>query len=134
LPDSDHLFGSSSDDGHNDNNVGDDDSKTHTLHVVANILHLLMSAQLVMPFLVATTKGDGDSGDEDNDGNDDMDNGSKIPFPCPLQLVTPLLPILSNQVVTKMLSVAEMMPMSCCCHALTTLCNNVFLLLIPPHL
>jgi hypothetical protein len=31
--------------------------------------------------------------------------------------------------------VVEMPLMSCCCNApLTTLCSNIFLLLIPPHL
>jgi hypothetical protein len=75
----------------------------------------------------------------------------KLPYPRWLQVVTPpllllaplvemilirpvVLPILSNQVVTGMLSVAAMTLMSCCCHALTTLCNNAFLLLTPPHL
>jgi hypothetical protein len=75
----------------------------------------------------------------------------KLPCPCWLQVVTPsplllaplvemiligpvVLPILSNQVVNGMLSVAAMTLMSCCCHALTTLCNNIFLLLTPPHL
>jgi hypothetical protein len=75
----------------------------------------------------------------------------KLPYCCWLQVVTPpllliapfmemilirpvVIPILSNQVVTGMLSVAAMTLMSCCCHALTTLCNNAFLLLSPPHL
>jgi hypothetical protein len=75
----------------------------------------------------------------------------KLPYPRWLQVVTPpllllaplvemiligpvVLPILSNQVVTGMLSVAATTLMSCCCHALTTLCNNTFLLLTPPHL
>jgi hypothetical protein len=75
----------------------------------------------------------------------------KLPYHCWLQVVTPplllvarfvemiligpvVLPILSNQVVTGMLSVAAVTLMSCCCHALTTLCNNAFLLLTPPHL
>jgi hypothetical protein len=78
-------------------------------------------------------------------------NDSKLPYPCWLQVVTPpllllpplvemilirpvVLPILSNQVVTGMLSVTAMTLMSCCCHALTTLCNNAFLLLTPPRL
>jgi hypothetical protein len=62
----------------------------------------------------------------------------------PLLLVTPfmemiligpvVIPILSNQVVTGMLLVAAMTLMSCCCHVLTTLCNNAFLLLTPPCL
>jgi hypothetical protein len=75
----------------------------------------------------------------------------KLPCPCWLQVVTPpprlqaplvemilirpvVLPILSNQVVNGMLSVAAITLMSCCCHALTTLRNNIFLLLTPPHL
>jgi hypothetical protein len=75
----------------------------------------------------------------------------KLPYPCWLQVVTPpllllgplvemiqfgpvVLPILSNQVVTGMLSVTAITLMSCCCHALTTLCNSAFLLLTPPHL
>jgi hypothetical protein len=75
----------------------------------------------------------------------------KLPYPHWLQVVTPpllllaplvemilirpvVLPILSNQVVTRMLSVTAITLMSCCCHALTTLCNNAFLLLTPPHL
>jgi hypothetical protein len=75
----------------------------------------------------------------------------KLPYPCWLQVVIPpllllapllemilirpvVLPILSNQVVTGMLSVTEITLMSCCCHALTTRCNNTFLLLTPPHL
>jgi hypothetical protein len=75
----------------------------------------------------------------------------KLPYPRWLQVVTPpllllaplvemiligpvVLPILSNQVVTRMLLVTAITLMSCCCHALTTLCNNVFLLLTPPHL
>jgi hypothetical protein len=75
----------------------------------------------------------------------------KLRYPRWLQVVTPplllvapfmemirirpiVLPILSNQVVTGMLSVAVMTLMSCCCHALTTLCKNAFLLLTPPHL
>jgi hypothetical protein len=75
----------------------------------------------------------------------------KLPYRLWLQVVTPplllvapfmemiligpvVIPILSNQVVTGMLSVAAMTLMSCCCHALTTLCNNAFLLLTPPHL
>jgi hypothetical protein len=75
----------------------------------------------------------------------------KLPYPHWLQVVTPfllllaplvemiligpvVLPILSNQVVTGMLLVAATTLMSCCCHALTTLCNNAFLLLTPPHL
>jgi hypothetical protein len=75
----------------------------------------------------------------------------KLPYHHWLQVVTPplllvapfiemilirpvVLPILSNQVVTGMLSVAATTLMSCCCHALTTLCNNAFLLLTPPHL
>jgi hypothetical protein len=75
----------------------------------------------------------------------------KLPYHHWLQVVTPplllvapfmemiligpvVIPILSNQVVTGMLSVAAMTLMSCCCHALTTLCNNAFLLLTPPHL
>jgi hypothetical protein len=75
----------------------------------------------------------------------------KLPYCHWLQVVTPplllvapfvemiligpvVLPILSNKVVTRMLSVAVTTLMSCCCHALTTLCNNAFLLLTPPHL
>jgi hypothetical protein len=75
----------------------------------------------------------------------------KLPYCRWLQVVTPplllvapfmemiliglvVIPILSNQVVTGMLLVAAMTLMSCCCHALTTLCNNAFLLLSPPHL
>jgi hypothetical protein len=75
----------------------------------------------------------------------------KLPYRLWLQVVTPplllvapfmemiligpvVIPILSNQVVTGMLSVAATTLMSCCCHALTTLCNNAFLLLTPPHL
>jgi hypothetical protein len=75
----------------------------------------------------------------------------KLPYRLWLQVVTPplllvapfmemiligpvVIPILSNQVVTGMLSVAAMTLMSCCCHALTTLCNNAFLLLTPPCL
>jgi hypothetical protein len=75
----------------------------------------------------------------------------KLPYDCWLQVVTPplllvapfmemiligpvLLPILCNHVVTGMLLVAAMTLMSCCCHALTTLCNNAFFLLTPPHL
>jgi hypothetical protein len=75
----------------------------------------------------------------------------KLPYHHWLQVVTPplllvapfiemilirpvVLPILSNQVVTGMLSVAATTLMSCCCHALTTLCNSAFLLLTPPHL
>jgi hypothetical protein len=75
----------------------------------------------------------------------------KLPYRHWLQVVTPplllialfmemiligpvVIPILSNQVVTGMLSVAAMTLMSCCCHALTTLCNNAFLLLTPPCL
>jgi hypothetical protein len=75
----------------------------------------------------------------------------KLPYLLWLQVVTPplllvapfmemiligpvVIPILSNQVVTGMLSVAAMTLMSCCCHALTTLCNNAFLLLTPPCL
>jgi hypothetical protein len=75
----------------------------------------------------------------------------KLPYHLWLQVVTPplllvapfmemiligpvVIPILSNQVVTGMLSVAAMTLMSCCCHALTTLCNNAFLLLTPPCL
>jgi hypothetical protein len=75
----------------------------------------------------------------------------KLPYHHWLQVVTPplvlvapfmemiligpvLIPILSNQVVTGMLLVAVTTLMSCCCHALTTLCNNAFLLLTPPHL
>jgi hypothetical protein len=75
----------------------------------------------------------------------------KLPYHHWLQVVTPpllliasfmemiligpvVIPILSNQVVTGMLSVAAMTLMSCCCHALTTLCNNAFLLLTPPCL
>jgi hypothetical protein len=75
----------------------------------------------------------------------------KLPYPRWLQVVTPpllllaplvemilirpvVLPILSNQVVTRMLLVTATTLMSCCCHALTTLCNNAFLLLTPPHL
>jgi hypothetical protein len=75
----------------------------------------------------------------------------KLPYCRWLQVVTPsllhvapfmemiligpvVIPILSNQVVTGMLSVAATTLMSCCCHALTTLCNNAFLLLTPPHL
>jgi hypothetical protein len=74
----------------------------------------------------------------------------KLPYPCWLQVVTPpllllaplvemilirpvVLPILSNQVVTGMLSVTAITLMSCCCHALTTLCDNAFLLLTPPY-
>jgi hypothetical protein len=50
-------------------------------------------------------------------------------------LIRPVvLPILSNQVVTRMLLVTAMTLMSCCCHALTPLCSNAFLLLTPPHL
>jgi hypothetical protein len=75
----------------------------------------------------------------------------KLPYPRWLQVVTPpllllaplvemiligpvVLPILSNQVVTRMLLVTAITLMSCCCNALTTLCNNAFLLLTPPHL
>jgi hypothetical protein len=75
----------------------------------------------------------------------------KLPYHHWLQVVTPplllvapfmemiligpvVIPILSNQVVTGMLSVAATTLMSCCCHALTTLCNNAFLLLTPPCL
>jgi hypothetical protein len=75
----------------------------------------------------------------------------KLPYCCWLQVVTPplllvapfmemvligpvVIPILSNQVLTRMVSVAVMTLMSCCCHALTTLCNNAFLLLTPPCL
>jgi hypothetical protein len=75
----------------------------------------------------------------------------KLPYHLWLQVVTPpllliapfiemiligpvVIPILSNQVVTGMLSVAAMTLMSCCCHALTTLCNNAFLLQTPPRL
>jgi hypothetical protein len=104
--------------------------------VVANILCLLMSAQLMMPFLVATTRETATVVMKTTMAMTTWTMVPKIPFPHPLQVVTPLLllPILSNQVVTEMLLVAEMTPMSCCCHALTTLCNNVFLLLIPPQL
>jgi formate-dependent nitrite reductase membrane component NrfD len=75
----------------------------------------------------------------------------KLPYHLWLQVVTPplllvapfmemilirsvVIPILSNQVVTGMLSVAATTLMSCCCHALTTLCHNAFLLLTPPCL
>jgi hypothetical protein len=75
----------------------------------------------------------------------------KLPYRCWLQVVTPplllvapfmemiligpiVIPILSNQVVTGMLLVAATTLMSCCCHALTILCNYAFLLLTPPHL
>jgi hypothetical protein len=75
----------------------------------------------------------------------------KLPYCLWLQVVTPplllvapfmemiligpvVIPILFNQVVTGMLSVAAMTLMSCCCHALTTLCNNAFHLLTPPCL
>jgi hypothetical protein len=75
----------------------------------------------------------------------------KLPYCLWLQVVTPpllliatfmemiligpvVIPILFNQVVTGMLSVAATTLMSSCCHALTTLCNNAFLLLTPPRL
>jgi hypothetical protein len=75
----------------------------------------------------------------------------KLPYHLWLQVVTPpllliapfmemiligpvVIPILFNQVVTGMLLVAATTLMSCCCHALTTLCNNAFLLLTPPRL
>jgi hypothetical protein len=75
----------------------------------------------------------------------------KLPYHLWLQVVTPpllliapfmemiligpvVIPILSNQVVTGMLSVTATTLMSCCCHTLTTLCNNAFLLLTPPCL
>jgi hypothetical protein len=104
--------------------------------VVANVLHLLMSAQLMMPLLVATTREKSTVVMKTMMAMTTCSMVPKIPFPHPLQVVTPLLllPILSNQVVTEILLVTETTLMSCCCHALTTLCNNVFLLPIPPHL
>jgi hypothetical protein len=74
-----------------------------------------MSAQLVMPFLVAMTREMATAVMKTMMAMMTWTMVPKRPFPCPLQVVTPLLllPILSNQVVTKMLSVAEMTPMSC---------------------
>jgi hypothetical protein len=86
-PDSEHLFGSSSDDGHDDDNVGDDDSETHTSHPHFHSKHC--GCKYSLSFDVSTVgdaifgvndKRDGDSGDEDNDGNDDMDNDSQDTF------------------------------------------------------
>jgi hypothetical protein len=76
--------------------------------VVANILHLLMSAQLMMPFLVATTRETVTVVMKTTMATMTWTMVPKIPFPHPLQVVTPLLllPILSNQVVTEMLLVA----------------------------
>ena len=142
-PDSDQLLGSSSDDGHDDDDDDDDDAKTHTsrrpFHSKRGGCKYSSSfdgSTVGDATFGGNNKGDGHSGDEYNDGNDDMTMVPTVPFPHPLQVVTSplLLPILSNQVVTKMLSVAETTLMSCCCHALTTLCNNVFLLQTPPHL
>jgi hypothetical protein len=88
--------------------------------VVANILHLLMSAQLVMPFLVATTREMATVVMKTMMAMMTWTMVPKIPFPCPLQVVTPLLllPILSNQVVSnqKALSCrddADVMVLSC---------------------
>jgi hypothetical protein len=87
LPNSDHLFGSSSDDGHDDDIVGDDDSETHTL--CPHFHSKCGGCKCSSSFDVSTVgdaifggndKGDGDSGDEDNDGNDDMDIGSQDTF------------------------------------------------------
>jgi hypothetical protein len=146
LPHSDLPLDSSSDDGNNDDDYHDNDTNTHALHwhfcykcggckfpfsfdgdketVTAVMTMTTMKMTMTFP---------------------------KQPYHHWLQVVTPpllliapfvemiligpvVLPILSNQVVTRMLSVTVTTLMSCCCHAQTTLCNNTFLLLTPPHL
>jgi hypothetical protein len=108
--------------------------------VGANFLFLLMATREMATAVMMTTMK-----------MTMMTTFPKLPYRRWLQVVTPplllvapfmemiligpvALPILSNQVVTGMLLVAATTLMSCCCHALTTLCNNAFLLLTPPHL
>jgi hypothetical protein len=118
-PDSEQNLGLSSDDDDNDNKDGDDDTNTQTSRRDASD----DDATTTMMTIPRTT----------------LTMIPMIPLPYPLQMATrPLLlpaplvetifiwpfqpPILSNRVVTEMLLVA------------VTLCNNIFLLLTPPHL
>jgi hypothetical protein len=138
---------SSSDDGNNDDDDDDDDTNTYALHPH---FHSTCGG-CKFPFSFDGDEGDGNSGDDNDDNNkDDLDNVSKATLsslassgdssssaPSTIGGNDPnWASCTSNpfQPSSNRNAFGRTTLMSCCCHTLTTLCNNEFLLLTPSHL